>query len=246
MFDSIVNAHGEALDFSYTPVTSAWGTVVIGHGVTANKDRAWAIALFDALQAAGFGALRFSFSGNGDSQGDFRHSTISKELCDLGSVLDTLQRYEIPQLIYVGHSMGGTVGVLRAVIDPRIKALVSLAGMVHTATFAERKFGGLQPGRDLMWDKPECPLSAEFVEDMMKIRSVASQAEQVRCPWLLIHGTADTVVPFADSSQIATVRTDVELIAMSDCDHLFSDHEQEMAQHLSRWLLQHSPASPTD
>lgn len=237
MLDSIVNFHGEALDFTFSPATSAWGTAIIGHGVTANKDRAWAVTLFDTLQAAGFGALRFSFSGNGESQGDFRVSTISKEVRDLGSVLDALQRKEVSGLIYIGHSMGGSVGVLRAAIDPRIRAMVSLAGMVNTAAFAERKFGGLQPDQDLMWDKPECPLSAVFLEDMFRVQTVLPHVEQVRCPWLLVHGTADTVVPFEDSSQITTVRTDVELIAMPECDHLFSEHEQEMAQHVTNWLL---------
>ena len=39
--------------------------VVIGHGVTGNKERPWALALSAALQAAGISSLRFSFAGNG-------------------------------------------------------------------------------------------------------------------------------------------------------------------------------------
>ena len=42
------------------------------------------------LGAAGVASLRFSFSGNGDSEGDFQASTISKEVRDLGAVLKHL------------------------------------------------------------------------------------------------------------------------------------------------------------
>ena len=69
-------------------------------------------------------------------------SCITKEVEDLGSVLDVLGRQPIT---YMGHSMGAAVGVLRAAMDPRIGALVSLAGMVDTAGFASREFGDQIP-----------------------------------------------------------------------------------------------------
>ncbi|MDH3626374.1 MAG: alpha/beta fold hydrolase [Acidobacteriota bacterium] len=236
MIDTIRNVQGESLDFTYSPAEDGHATVIIGHGVTANKDRAWAVALHDALQAAGFGAFRFSFSGNGASEGDFRDSTIHKEVSDLGSVLDELQRAGIRFLAYAGHSMGGAVGVLRAAIDPRIRALVSLAGMVHTADFAERKFAGLTPGKDLMWDKPECPLSRDFLDVMQEIDSVLPRASSLRCPWLLVHGTDDTVVPHDESSQIATAVPIVKQVSMDGADHLFTGHETQMAEHVVVWL----------
>ena len=45
------------------------GTVVIGHGLTSEMDRPWQVELARQLAAAGFGTLRFSFSGNGGSEG---------------------------------------------------------------------------------------------------------------------------------------------------------------------------------
>ena len=98
----------------------------------------------------GIRALRFSFSGNGASEGRFIDSTISKEVDDLCVVLDRLKDYAI---CYVGHSMGGAVGVLRASEDSRIQLLVSLAGMVHTKAFAQREFGDVTP------DEGSCGMS---------------------------------------------------------------------------------------
>lgn len=239
-FGEIRNAQGERLDYACAggagPERSGL-LVVIGHGVTANKDRAWATTLAAALAEARVPNLRFSFAGNGESEGDFRESTVTKEVADAGAVLDAVAA-QTRRLVFVGHSMGGAVGVLRAASDPRITALVSLAGMVHTHDFAQRKFGALTPDRDLMWDKPECPLSQTFMDDMRQVASVLPQASAVKVPWLLVHGTADTVVPHAESEEAyAAAGGEADLVTLEGADHLFSgEHEQVMARAVVDWL----------
>ena len=237
-FGELKNAQGERLDYACQPAAGPQPgerLVVIGHGVTANKDRAWATTLADALEAAGYANLRFSFAGNGDSEGDFRESTITKEVADLGAVLDAVGERPI---VYVGHSMGGAVGPLRAAGDGRIGLLISLAGMVDTAQFYQRKFGEQTPGQDVMWDKPECPLSQAFKDDLEQVvGSTLPQAKQVEVPWLLVHGTADTVVPLVDSEQVAAANPRAELVPLDGADHLFSgDHEVAMARIVTDWL----------
>jgi len=241
-FGELRNALGERLDYSCEGGASPGGEllVVIGHGVTANKDRPWALTLARALEAAGIQSLRFSFSGNGESEGDFRQSTVSKEVADLGAVLDGVLSTGERPICFVGHSMGGAVGVLRAAQDARIGRLVSLAGMVETQAFTQRKFGDLTPDRDVMWDKPECPLSTEFVEDMRQIGSVLPRVPEVRVPWLLVHGTEDGVVPVAEAREAAAAAPDasaVELVVFEGADHLFSGADEErMAAAVVAWL----------
>jgi pimeloyl-ACP methyl ester carboxylesterase len=152
-------------------------------------------------------------------------------------ILDTLERGGW-RVAYAGHSMGGAVGVLAAAADARLRKLVSLAGMVHTADFARRKFGALVPGRDTMWEKPECPLSQAFVDDMQAIGSVLPQAALVRVPWLFVHGSADTVVPLQDSRDaLAATPAPAELVVLEGCDHVFSDGaDRQMADAVVRWL----------
>jgi pimeloyl-ACP methyl ester carboxylesterase len=236
MFGDLRNAAGERLD--YAPLAGAEGSrelVVIGHGVTGNKDREWALTLSQALAEAGLASLRFSFSGNGESEGDFRDSCPTKEAEDLGAILDAAEGWRVT---FVGHSMGGAVGVLRASRDPRIERLVSLAGMVDTEDFARRKFGEVEPGVGCMWDKPECPLSQAFLDDMAAIGSVEALAEAVRVPWLLVHGTADTVVPFEESERILRrAGGEAELLSLEGVDHVFSDGADEaMAAGVVAWL----------
>ena len=238
MFEAMTNRAGERLDSTFHPSESGSSRelVVIGHGVTANKDRTWAVALAEAVSAAGFPALRFSFAGNGDSEGRFEDSCPTKEAADLASVIDAAEAAGHRQVIYAGHSMGGAVGVMAAAVDPRIGALISLAGMVDTAGFAKRKFGEQFPG-DLMWDKPECPLSKAFLDDMQQIGSVEAMSERIEVPWLLIHGREDTVVPFEDSVQVARrTPAPVELALVPGIDHVFSGAEAPLAARVLRWL----------
>jgi uncharacterized protein len=216
----IRNRAGERLDLTYHPGADVHGpVVVIGHGVTGHKDRPFLVALGEGLAAAGIAALRISFSGNAASEGRFEDSNISKEVEDLGAVLDALAGRAIA---YAGHSMGGAVGVLRASRDPRIRALVSLAAVVHTRAFVERAFGGLMPGRDLMFEKPGCVLSQAYVDDLRGIGSVIGHVDEVNVPWLFVHGARDALVPIDDTHDAhARARVPKQLVVLEDADHVF-------------------------
>ena len=216
----IRNRAGERIDYSYHPGATVGGPVVIiGHGVTGHKDRPILIALAEGLARTGIAALRISYSGNAASEGRFAESTITKEVEDLGAVLDALAGRVIA---YAGHSMGGAVGVLRASRDRRISLLISLAAMVETRDFAERTFGHLAPGEGLMLDKPGCVLSQRYLDDLRKIDSVLPQAAQITVPWLFVHGTRDELVPIEDTyAAHAAARAPKQLVVLEEADHVF-------------------------
>ena len=235
MFGTIRNPSGEVLDYTFHAGTEGSRHIaVLGHGVTGNKDRPFVVALAEGLAAAGIHALRFSFAGNGASEGRFADATVSKEVEDLGAVLSALDCYSV---CYVGHSMGGAVGVLRASRDERIHLLVSLAGMVHTHAFAEREFGEEVPDEGCMWDEPDCPLSQAYMDDMAQIDTVVRRGTEIVVPWLLVHGNEDDVVPIDDSHDIlAQTRDNAELVVIDGADHVFSEHAQVMVEKVVGWL----------
>ena len=240
MFGEIRNTQGERLDYTFhAGDPKSKNIVVIGHGVTGNKDRPFIVALAEGLALRQLNALRISFSGNGDSEGRFVDCTISKEVNDLGTVLDALAGYRV---CYAGHSMGGAVGVLRASKDARIKSLVSLAGMVHTQAFAEREFGGVKPGEGFMWDDSKCPLSGGYMADMAKINSVVDLAPAIKVPWLLVHGTEDDVVPIKDAYDIFRKANDpAELIELKGANHIFAgEFTAIMVEKVIGWIKGHS------
>lgn len=241
MFGDIRNTHGEKLDHRLHPAAQpqqADHLVIIGHGVTANLDRPFVAALAEGLAAAGWNALRFSFSGNGASEGRFQDSCISKEVADLGCVIDAAQAAGF-SVSYAGHSMGGAVGVIRTAEDPRIRRLLGLAPMVETRRFAETEFGSTEPDRGFMWDEETCPLSSTFMNDLRAIGSTLPHAARITVPVCLIHGADDDLVPVEESRALAAaIPGETSLVEIPQCSHVFSGEASTsaMVQAAVDWL----------
>jgi pimeloyl-ACP methyl ester carboxylesterase len=239
---TIRNASGERLDYTFTAAVgqsddTAPGTaVILAHGVTAHKDRPWLGALSTALSHAGLASLRLSFAGNGASEGRYEDAWPSKEVDDLRHVVDALERWGVSRIAYVGHSMGGAVGVLTAAREPRIRALVSLAGMVRVRWFFETHFSHLAPGEPML-EKPECPWSPALLEDARRIDTVLPQAAQIEVPWLLVHGDADELVPYQDAvDAVAAAGGRPTLVTLRGIDHRFTGAVPQMVEAVVEWL----------
>ena len=242
--ERIHNAGGERLAFSFEEgAPGRTDVVVLGHGLTSDKDRPWSEGLAHALSERGIASLRFAFSGNGESEGRFVDSNITKEVDDLGAVLDALEGRRIS---YVGHSMGGAVGLLRAVRDARIVNLVSLAAVTHAEEFMRRMFTGLQPG-DPMLDKPHCPFSVALWDDLVGLGSLTAHAPSVAVPWLVVHGTRDEIVPAVHSTDLARAAgSGCELVLLEDVDHSFTgDGVEQVVARVVPWLAQRLSGAAT-
>ena len=223
MDEEIINIHQEKIDYKFHVGSEHnYHLLIIGHGVTGDMDHPHLLKLAEEVSKQGMSVLRFSFSGNGHSGGQFELCRISKEIQDLQCILSAVIASGW-RPIYAGHNMGGAVGALTAAVDPRIELLISLAGMVETEKFCKNEFGMIIPGKGNMWDNAQCPLSQEFVNEMLQIKSVLPRASGIQIPWLLIHGTNDDVVPISESqSLILNFEKTRELVEIDGADHLFS------------------------
>jgi uncharacterized protein len=240
MFGEIRNSHGEKLDYRWHPSATAKNdrhVMLIGHGVTAHLDRPFVAALAEGLAAAGYHALRFSFSGNGASEGRFQDSCITKEVADLGAVIDAVTAAG-HTVSYTGHSMGGAVGVLRSAQDSRIAHLISLAGMVETKRFAETEFGMETPDAGFMWEEESCPLSSTFMNDLRTLDSVAPHITKVQVPVLFIYGADDDLVPVGEGRAIhALAHEPKQLVELAGSNHVFSgEATPQMVKTVIDWL----------
>ena len=233
------NSAGERLDVTFHPGTKTDSLVILGHGLTGNKDRPLLVALAEGLSARGWPCLRVSYSGHGASEGRFEDMTITKEIGDLQTILDALPGDL--KVAYCGHSMGGAVGVLTASQDDRIRVLVTLAGMVYTANFVEREFDFVTPGLGCMWDEPEHPLSVEFVDDLEAIDNTLEAASEIAAPWLLIHGTEDDLIPVLDSEDAHdTTHAPKKLVEIEGAGHAFEESGYaRIIDEVDVWLAAH-------
>jgi pimeloyl-ACP methyl ester carboxylesterase len=238
----IHNKQGERLDVAFhegpTDTSRADRLVIIGHGVTGDKDRPLLIAIAEALAAKGWPCLRISFSGNGESEGQFTDSNITKGISDLTAIIDQLGNGK--KIAYIGHSMGGAIGTLTAARDDRINVLGSLAGMVYTRAFVTREFGEITPDEGDMWDEAGCPLSSSYVDDLNHIDNTLAAVRELRLPWLLIHGQEDDVVPLTDSQDFhRQLRGPNQLLEIPAAGHSFEGHHQPVCEALLDWLKKH-------
>jgi len=232
----ITNRSGEHIDYTCHPAGSADALVILAHGLTGNKDRPLMVALAEGLAERGWPCLRISYTGNGESEGRFEDSCITKETGDLQALLALVPN--TASVAYVGHSMGAAVGVLTAARDLRIRVLVSLAGMTHTRAFVEREFSSIVPGQGNMWDEEGCPLSQGFVADLSEIDNTLSAAEAVTQPWLLIHGDADDLVPVQDSRDACDAAIcEKKLVELVGAGHSFDEaFYPQLVEEIDQWL----------
>jgi alpha/beta superfamily hydrolase len=86
--DDIRNDQGERMDAAFHPGERTGVLLILGHGVTGDKDRPLLVALAEGLAKRGWPCLRISFSGNGESEGRFVDSCITKEV-----VFDAMDRW---------------------------------------------------------------------------------------------------------------------------------------------------------
>jgi len=247
-FAELRNRRGERLEFAWHAGSPAAADVarpssavaILAHGVTSSFDRPYLVALGEALARAGVSALRFSFAGNGGSDGRFEDATLTKEVDDAASVVDALQGAGFAKIAWAGHSMGGAVGVLLAARDARVAALASLAGMFHVARFFERHFAKLPFGAPML-GKAKCPWSRALAEDAARIGSLDEAARRVKVPWLLVHGDADEMVPLADATDArdacaAAGAWSPELVVIHGADHRFGGATPALVAAVVAWL----------
>jgi pimeloyl-ACP methyl ester carboxylesterase len=249
---TITNEHGEKLAYKYhraqtkrKPAKNARPPLIlIGHGVTGNLERPLIEALAKASSEGGLHTVRFSFSGNGESEGKFGEATITKQIGDLGAMIDACEDagYDVT---YIGHSMGAAVGILRASEDRRLKNLVCLAPMIHTRRFVDAEFGEVTPGKGNMWGEKGCRLTTAFVEDLKSIDTVAPRMSEIECPLLVIHGSEDDVIPWSEAVAAHDFANEPKkLIQFTGAGHTFDGKASEvLAKAVVSWIKEQIKAA---
>jgi pimeloyl-ACP methyl ester carboxylesterase len=115
--------------------------------------------------------------------------------------------------------------------------------MFHVARFFERHFGRLQFGAPML-DKAACPWSRALAEDAARIGSLHEAASRIQVPWLLVHGSADEMVPLDDAKDARDAnlmgRTNdprgVELVELPGVDHRFSGAIPRLVDVVVPWV----------
>lgn len=100
--------------------------VLFAHCFTCNKNLTAIRNISRSLANAGFGVLRFDFTGLGESEGDFSDTNFSSNVSDLVDGANFLKENYAAPSILVGHSLGGAAVLLAAKSIESVKAVATI------------------------------------------------------------------------------------------------------------------------
>ena len=120
------NSRGQRLAGVLHAPAKSFAGIVILHGFGSSKDgKAKKLARFFASR--GYAALRFDFTGCGESGGALRGEIARQEISDARRAISVLRRRGFKRIGVIGSSLGGLIAIaVTARVGERIKATVAL------------------------------------------------------------------------------------------------------------------------
>jgi putative redox protein len=243
------NEAGERLSGTlHLPETAVEAGVVLSHCFTCSRHTSILRWIGGALAREGVAALRFDFSGNGQSDGDFSESTFSKMSSEIDSAVRRIEQEGARWVGLLGHSLGASISVLNGANAVRVRAVCAIAGRL-SGTDAERILSASQQeelkrdGRVAFTSRGRnLTLTRSFFEDARRF-DLPATLRRLGKPLLVVHGDRDEIVPVMEADRAgreAGKWATVEMIPGGD--HMFSDasHRQQLTETVVSWFLQQS------
>ncbi len=239
------NSRGEKLSATlhYDAAGNA-PAVILGHCFTCSRHTGILRQTAQELAASGFSALRFDFSGNGQSQGNFADASYSKYITELQSAVRFMTARGASWIGLAGHSMGAAIALLTAVSTREVHALCMLAGRVSviktTHFLSDRQRAELQRHGQVSFTSRgrSLTLKKHFFADAESF-SIPDALQHLKIPLLVVHGENDTIIPADDARTAKRLKPEqTELMVVPGGDHMFSNpaHRQQVAAGVRRWF----------
>jgi dipeptidyl aminopeptidase/acylaminoacyl peptidase len=206
--------------------------IVCSHGLLSAKESPKFVAIGETMSKAGFCALRFDFSGCGDSPPKRATSLIEARQSDLGAAMSFAlkQPWSDGRLGLLGSSLGGFLSLLAANEHPElIRATVCWATPFDIS--------GIHPDTEHFEE-----LLAIFPDGFSLGSPTNLNALGEAGRVLLIQGQLDNLVPWRDSVRIYERLNDPgKLLLMRTADHRISDDlwRKRAIQASVEWFLTH-------
>ena len=209
-----------------SPRKSTSTCIITCHGLYSNKDSEKYVSIAHRFCREDLSILRFDFRGCGENRNSFENTSITGRIEDLEDALHFVQELGYDNIGIMGSSLGGTVGVLTAAKDRRVRALAIWATPCHLGElFQGEAFNGL----------------TRLGEDI-KRHNVAKAIKEVHIPVLIVHGSLDEQVPLSHAKTLyknANEPKNIEIV--EGADHRFADiiHRRKAVELTVNWFKKH-------
>lgn len=209
------------------PAGPARAFAVFAHCFTCSKDLRAASRIATALTEAGYGVLRFDFTGLGQSEGEFANTNFSSNSEDLIAAAEWLgTHHRAPQLL-VGHSLGGSAVLAMAAEVPSVRAVVTIgapADPAHVTGVFEHSIGEIEQegAADVQIAGRPFTIRRQFLDDL-RAHVVTERVGTMGKALLVLHSPIDEVVAVDNAGRIFdAARHPRSFVALDGADHLLT------------------------
>ena len=246
----IKNSHNDNLNTDVKYIDSnnkKLPVVIFCHGFKGFKDWGCFPYMMDKIAEAGNLAVSFNFSYNGTGEDEKDHSdftrlelfaknTFSRELDDLGSVIDFFAenknefKYDPENITLIGHSRGGGIAILKTAEDNRVKRLIVLASVCNFDRYSDAlKKKWKEVGYfEVMNSRTNqiMRMNYDLIEDIEKNKErldIQKAIAEINIPALIIHGTQDITVDYSNAEDLYSRSNKelTELVLIENTGHTF-------------------------
>ena len=234
------------------PTGAPRGVALLAHCFTCSKDLSGLVRIAKALVLRGFAVFRFDFTGLGESEGTLAEGNFAMNVGDLVAAARYLEQHIQAPALLVGHSLGGTAGLLAAAQMPSVRAIVTIGApadpsRVLRLSADERALLDRDGVVQVSLAGRSFEITREFVE-ALRHDSLVETIGGLRRALLVIHAPRDQVVGIDSAAAIfKAAKHPKSFISLDDGDHLLTRPEDAnyVAEVISSWACRYIPAPST-
>jgi len=223
----------------YIPHEAKKGTILVCHGVAANKADVLSVA--EKFHKGGYEIYMFDFRGHGDSD-KARITYGYDERKDIKAIVQLIKNRGINEIGIFGLSMGGAIVLLSAPENPEIKAIIVDSTFASAEKILKYRIGLALP--DSMVDIL-ANIATKYTNMIYKvqIKDIApiNVIDKINRPIMFIIGSSDTnIIPDNGYILFEKAKQPKELYVVQGADHTETisdnDYESKINQFMDNYL----------
>ncbi len=217
-------------------------TIIFVHGLDSVRSAKNSLDIASRLSALGYDSLLFDLRAHGSS-GDGRLSGGYFERMDVLGAYDYLRQHGVPSesIGLLGFSMGAATAIMATADEPSIHAVVADSSFANAEDLIGQEMARKTPfpkwSAGILMPTAKLFASQLYEIDLAKASPVKAIV-RINYPVFLIHGDADTRIPYDHSTRLQKASPQSTLWLVDGVDHVdsFTTYPEEYMLHITSYF----------